>query len=82
MKKIVRLTESDLERIVRRVIEEQYAGVAFGAEQNGLKFNKIETKEQQQIVLHTFLESLLQLSLRQELVLFLHYDKTPGSRSA
>jgi hypothetical protein len=49
-KKIVRLTESDLERIVRRVIEEQYAGVAFGAEQNGLKFNKIETKEQQQSV--------------------------------
>jgi hypothetical protein len=49
-KKIVRLTESDLERIVRRVIEEQYAGVAFGAEQNGLKIKKIETKEQQQSV--------------------------------
>jgi hypothetical protein len=49
-KKIVRLTESDLERIVRRVIEEQYAGVAFGAEQNGLKIKKIETKEQRQSV--------------------------------
>ena len=49
-KKIVRLTESDLERIVRRVIEEQYAGVAFGAEQNGLRIEKIETKEQQQSV--------------------------------
>jgi hypothetical protein len=45
-KKIVRLTESDLERIVRRVIEEQYAGVAFGAEQNGLRIKKIETNEQ------------------------------------
>lgn len=45
-KKIVRLTESDLERIVRRVIEEQYAGVAFGEEQNGLRIKKIETKEQ------------------------------------
>jgi hypothetical protein len=45
-KKIVRLTESDLERIVRRVIEEQYAGVAFGAEQNGLRIKKIETTEQ------------------------------------
>jgi hypothetical protein len=28
------------------VISEQYAGVAFGAEQNGLKMEKIETKEQ------------------------------------
>ena len=52
-KKIVRLTESDLERIVRRVIEEQYAGVAFGAEQNGLKIKKIETKEQKQSVAPT-----------------------------
>ena len=46
MKKVIKLTESDLERIVRRVIEEQYAGVAFGAEQNGLRIKKIEATEQ------------------------------------
>jgi hypothetical protein len=44
-KKIVRLTESDLERIVRRVIKESM-GVAFGGEQNGLKIKRMETKEQ------------------------------------
>ena len=46
MKKVIKLTESDLEKIVRRVIEEQYMGVAFGGEQNGLKIKKMETKEQ------------------------------------
>ena len=46
MKKVIKLTESDLERIVKRVIEEQYMGVAFGGEQNGLKIKKMETKEQ------------------------------------
>ena len=46
MKKVIKLTESDLERIVKRVIEEQYMGVAFGGEQNGLKIRKMETKEQ------------------------------------
>lgn len=45
MKKIIRLTESDLENIVRKVIIEQSAGIAFGAEGNGLKVKK-ETKEQ------------------------------------
>ena len=44
-KKIVRLTESDLERIVRRVIKESM-GVAFGGEQNGLRIKRMETKEQ------------------------------------
>jgi hypothetical protein len=44
-KKIVRLTESDLERIVRRVIKESM-GVAFGGEQNGLKIKKMDAKEQ------------------------------------
>ena len=48
MKKVIKLTESDLERIVRRVIEEQYAGVAFGAEQNGLRIKKVEATEQTQ----------------------------------
>lgn len=46
MKKVIKLTESDLERIVRRVIEEQYMGVAFGAEQNGLRIKKVEATEQ------------------------------------
>lgn len=46
MKKVIKLTESDLERIVRRVIEEQYVGVAFGGEQNGLKIKKVEATEQ------------------------------------
>jgi hypothetical protein len=46
MKKVIKLTESDLERIVRRVIEEQYAGVSFGAEQNGLRIKKVEAAEQ------------------------------------
>jgi hypothetical protein len=44
-KKIVRLTESDLEKIVRRVIKESM-GVAFGGEQNGLKIKKMDAKEQ------------------------------------
>jgi hypothetical protein len=45
-KKIVRLTESDLERIVRRVIKESM-GVGFmSGEPNGLKIKKMETKEQ------------------------------------
>jgi hypothetical protein len=44
-KKIVRLTESDLERIVRRVIKESM-GVAFGGEQNGLKIKKMDAREQ------------------------------------
>jgi hypothetical protein len=48
MKKVIKLTESDLEKIVRRVIEEQYMGVAFGGEQNGLQIKKMETKEQVQ----------------------------------
>jgi hypothetical protein len=46
MKKVIKLTESDLEKIVRRVIEEQYMGVAFGGEQNGLKIKKVEATEQ------------------------------------
>ncbi len=48
MKKIIKLTESDLEKIVKRVIEEQYMGVAFGGEQNGLKIRKAEANEQAQ----------------------------------
>lgn len=46
MKKVIRLTESDLEKIVRKVIEEQSTGVAFGAEGNGFKMMR-EPKEQQ-----------------------------------
>ena len=47
MKKVIKLTESDLEKIVRRVIEEQYMGVAFaGGEPNGLKIKKVEATEQ------------------------------------
>lgn len=46
MKKVIKLTESDLERIVKRVIEEQYMGVAFGGEQNGLRIKKVEATEQ------------------------------------
>ena len=46
MAKIVRLTESDLEKIVRRVIKESM-GVGFmSGEPNGLKIKKMETKEQ------------------------------------
>lgn len=45
MKKVIRLTESDLEKIIRKVIEEQSAGVAFGAEGNGFKMMR-EPKEQ------------------------------------
>ena len=45
-KKIIKLTESDLERIVKRVIKETYSGVAFASEPNGLKIQKMETKEQ------------------------------------
>ena len=45
-KRIVRLTESDLEKIVRRVIKESM-GVGFmSGEPNGLKIKKMETKEQ------------------------------------
>ena len=45
-KKIVRLTESDLERIVRRVIKESM-GVGFmSGEPNGLKIKKMEPNEQ------------------------------------
>ena len=45
-KKIIKLTESDLERILKRVIKETYSGVAFASEPNGLKIQKMETKEQ------------------------------------
>jgi hypothetical protein len=45
MKKVIKLTESDLEKIVRRVIKESM-GVGFGAEPNGLRIEKMETKEQ------------------------------------
>jgi hypothetical protein len=45
MKKIVRLTESDLENIVRKVIQEQSAGLAFGGEGNGFMMKR-EPKEQ------------------------------------
>jgi hypothetical protein len=46
MKKVVRLTESDLEKIIRKVISEQMAtGVAFGNEGNGFKMKR-EPKEQ------------------------------------
>ena len=49
-KKVVRLTESDLEKIVRRVIKESM-GVGFmSGEPNGLKIKKMETTEQQQSV--------------------------------
>jgi hypothetical protein len=45
-KKVVRLTESDLEKIVRRVIKESM-GVGFmSGEPNGLKIKKMETAEQ------------------------------------
>lgn len=45
-KKIVRLTESDLERIVRRVIKESM-GVGFmSGEPNGLKIKKMDAIEQ------------------------------------
>lgn len=45
-KNVVRLTESDLERIVRKVIMEQMSGVAFGAEGNGLKVKKEDKGEE------------------------------------
>jgi hypothetical protein len=48
MKKVIKLTESDLEKIVRRVIKESM-GVGFGAEPNGLRIEKIETKEQNMV---------------------------------
>jgi hypothetical protein len=52
-KKIVRLTESDLERIVRRVIKESM-GVGFmSGEPNGLKIKRMETKEQDANVVTT-----------------------------
>jgi hypothetical protein len=44
-KNVIRLTESDLENIIRKVIQEQSAGVAFGAEGNGFKMKR-EPKEQ------------------------------------
>jgi hypothetical protein len=47
MKRVVKLTEAQLEMIVKRVISEQSMGVAFGSEPNGLKVKKEETKEQQ-----------------------------------
>ena len=47
MKRVVKLTEAQLEMIVKRVISEQSMGVAFGDEQNGLKIKKEEAKEQQ-----------------------------------
>lgn len=43
---VIRLTESDLERIVRKVIMEQMSGVAFGAEGNGLKVKKEDKGEE------------------------------------
>jgi hypothetical protein len=46
MKKVVRLNESDLEKIIRKVISEQMStGVAFGKEGNGFKMKR-EPKEQ------------------------------------
>jgi hypothetical protein len=48
MKKVIKLTESDLENIVRKVISEQNSGVAFGSIGNGLSF-KSETKEQDSV---------------------------------
>jgi hypothetical protein len=45
MKKVIRLTESDLEKIIRKVIQEQSTGVAFGTKVNGFKMKR-ETKEQ------------------------------------
>ena len=45
MKKVIKLTESDLEKIVRRVIKESMS-VGFGAEPNGFRIKKMETKEQ------------------------------------
>ena len=45
MKKVIRLTESDLEKIIRKVIKEQSTGVAFGKQGNGFEMKK-ETKEQ------------------------------------
>ena len=45
-KKVVRLTESDLEKIVRRVIKESM-GVGFmSGEPNGLKIKKMDAREQ------------------------------------
>jgi len=46
MKKVIRLTESDLEKIVRKVVEEQSVGLAFGAEGNGLKVRKGDKGEE------------------------------------
>ena len=46
MKKVIKLTESDLENIVKRVISEQNSGVAFGHVGNGFSF-KSETTEQE-----------------------------------
>ena len=45
MKKVIRLSESDLENIVRKVIQERVDGVAFGSVGNGFG-GGIETKEQ------------------------------------
>jgi hypothetical protein len=46
MKKVIRLAESDLEKIIRKVIQEQSTGVAFGTKVNGFKMKR-EPKEQQ-----------------------------------
>ena len=46
MKKVIRLTESDLEKIIRKVIKEQSTGVAFGKQGNGFEMKR-EPKEQQ-----------------------------------
>jgi hypothetical protein len=45
MKKVIKLTETDLENIVKKVLFEQNMGVAFGSVGNGLTY-KNETKEQ------------------------------------
>jgi hypothetical protein len=47
MKKVVRLTESDMEKIIRKVISEQMGtGVAFGNEGNGFKVKKEDKGEE------------------------------------
>jgi hypothetical protein len=40
MKRVVKLTEAQLEMIVKRVISEQSMGVAFGSEPIGLNVKK------------------------------------------
>jgi hypothetical protein len=48
MKKVIKLTETDLENIVKKVLFEQNMGVAFGSVGNGLTY-KNETKEQDSV---------------------------------